>query len=748
MTWGKWQCTNPECQTRQDGILVFSSDPAYADKKCDRCGFRLRRISGPDGVYLYDSAPFTPHVRPAGALPVVWAEKPNAIHADRLIARISDPDIPSYPELKDAERDPSVLHPSIFEYLEVADVFLARSASVPKATIVARCASHHLAIPLARIPFAALHVEVHNIDGIEVFGVYPLLWDNCTTPWYVEARLLPYDQSGVTDQELSPRFAGYEWRQLFYLLTQTTTPLILLDENDTVIGVRELQTTRRQEHVFRALLQRLVAIQRRRISKQEALHAEYRCSRTIPMEQIVKRCPPLEEVCIPELYVGDAEDRIMACSGCGQKNRIRFHLDLGTCRCGSCKSVICDTSDVWWHNEPLAEYPVFEEMIKRYPEETQTDLRRTMDGVPGRCEIYASYKARGQLTTCEALLDRLDGGYARCVVVRDEGGQIYIRAKEPSLRSYLWLIEALSLSSSKLYECRNGVVRSLAELEVARAFGRRAYVAGNYCEKGRACCQEGKWEEAIASYSKAIELDPRRYEAYANRGYSWMQLGKHSPALADYNCATDLAPYRYELYRNRAKLLHKVGMLSEALADCDKLVAFKPDLCEGYLARASVLEALGRDEEALQDLGKGIELNPSNGEGHNNRCLILFRRRRLEEALADINKAIEADPACAEFYCNRGAICQDMAKPTEALADYSKAIELNPGCSYAYYGRGRILYGKAEIDAALADFDKAIELSPEFGEAYGYRGRIWQSRGAGERAEVDLRKAEELRSRD
>ena len=65
-----------------------------------------------------------------------------------------------------------------------------------------------------------------------------------------------------------------------------------------------------------------------------------------------------------------------------------------------------------------------------------------------------------------------------------------------------------------------------------------AYTAG----RGVANKVLEKYSEAIADFTKVIELDPKNALAYYNRGAAKFALNKYSEAMADYTKAIELDP--------------------------------------------------------------------------------------------------------------------------------------------------------------------------------------------------------------
>jgi tetratricopeptide (TPR) repeat protein len=81
--------------------------------------------------------------------------------------------------------------------------------------------------------------------------------------------------------------------------------------------------------------------------------------------------------------------------------------------------------------------------------------------------------------------------------------------------------------------------------------------------------EQGRWEEAIAEYNKAIELDPNLAIVYNNRGAAYFETGQYDLAIADFNKAIELDPNLAMAYANRALAYTILGMDTEAEQDVE-----------------------------------------------------------------------------------------------------------------------------------------------------------------------------------
>ena len=77
--------------------------------------------------------------------------------------------------------------------------------------------------------------------------------------------------------------------------------------------------------------------------------------------------------------------------------------------------------------------------------------------------------------------------------------------------------------------------------ESANAYNNRGFVYNN----------QGKYEKAIATLNKAIELDSGLAEAYNNRAWAYIELEQYEQAIADCNKAIELDPTLTWAYNNR-----------------------------------------------------------------------------------------------------------------------------------------------------------------------------------------------------
>jgi len=144
--------------------------------------------------------------------------------------------------------------------------------------------------------------------------------------------------------------------------------------------------------------------------------------------------------------------------------------------------------------------------------------------------------------------------------------------------------------------------------------------------------------------------------AYNNRGHYYNKNGKKEEAMADFNKALSLnADYDMALF-NRGSQYGERGQFKESLADLDKAIRINGKLSEAYKMRGQVYAMTGRSQEALADFNKALALNPEFAEVYFNLGIFYYNAGNKAEACKNFSKAnamhFENAKAMVDKTCN------------------------------------------------------------------------------------------------
>ena len=142
------------------------------------------------------------------------------------------------------------------------------------------------------------------------------------------------------------------------------------------------------------------------------------------------------------------------------------------------------------------------------------------------------------------------------------------------------------------------------------AINRDPQNAVNYNVRGSAFGQAGRYQEALADFNTAIQLNSGFYQAYNNRALIYRQLNQPQAALSDYNQAIQLNPSYSPAFLGRGTLYRQSKQYDFAMADFDQAIATNNADAKAYYNRALAHEGLEDAKSAYLDYRKAQELAP------------------------------------------------------------------------------------------------------------------------------------------
>jgi len=242
------------------------------------------------------------------------------------------------------------------------------------------------------------------------------------------------------------------------------------------------------------------------------------------------------------------------------------------------------------------------------------------------------------------------------------------------------------------------------------------------CLLGTAYIQIGNTDQGIEWLKKSISLKYENAIAHSNLGNALKDLKRYDEALASYDKALQINPNYSDIYNNRGVALKNLKRYDEALASYDKAIQIKSDNVDAYNNRGNALKNLKRYDEALASYDKALQINSNYADAYNNKGNTLKDLKLYDEALTSYDKAIQIKSDHFDAYNNRGIVLNEIKYYEEALVSYDKAIQINPNYTYAYNNKGNTLKDLKRYEEALVSYDKAIKINPNFVDAYNNKG--------------------------
>ena len=162
----------------------------------------------------------------------------------------------------------------------------------------------------------------------------------------------------------------------------------------------------------------------------------------------------------------------------------------------------------------------------------------------------------------------------------------------------------------------------------------------SYYELGVLYKENNQIEDAIKSFKKTIELNPKHSMALYELGVIYEQQNNYDDAIKFYTDSLKIKE-NSEVFQSLGVCYLKNGMLKEAYRNLVKAMLLNPNKYTIYNNLGAVLEKIGNYDSAIQMLEIATKLNPKNTIGFYNLGVVLDKKGNFGEAINAYEKAVE-----------------------------------------------------------------------------------------------------------
>ncbi len=187
--------------------------------------------------------------------------------------------------------------------------------------------------------------------------------------------------------------------------------------------------------------------------------------------------------------------------------------------------------------------------------------------------------------------------------------------------------------------------------------------AKEWNDKGKSLRVLNKYQEAIACYDRAIELQPAYARAWFNKGNALRDSGKPEEALICYSRAIALEGGKNAVtWYAKGEVLESLRKHPEAILCYDQAIAVNPAYTDAWNNKGAALFLSGEYVDALVCFEKAIEIEPKYIPAWNNKGRALHELGRYEESVACCDRVLEIDPKRIYAWCNKKIALKALGK--------------------------------------------------------------------------------------
>ena len=257
---------------------------------------------------------------------------------------------------------------------------------------------------------------------------------------------------------------------------------------------------------------------------------------------------------------------------------------------------------------------------------------------------------------------------------------------------------------------------------------------------------------AAADFQEAIRKNDRRFDAFVDLGQVYQRQGRTDDALIQFAKAIELRPNWAPLYRARANVFLGLKDLSPELREMTlselenairQVSALRRDAASRDLAdairfeppgnhlkaadwtkQAALFREAGRTDDALGACNAALVIAERYAPAHEMRIKVLLDMKQYNDLIRSCDVVLAWARPSSKLFELRGIAKNEVNDFSGAIDDYTRSLDLSHEADkprlLRYRGWSNL--ANESFRAAIEDFDKAIRLVPTSGDAYLGRG--------------------------
>ena len=239
-----------------------------------------------------------------------------------------------------------------------------------------------------------------------------------------------------------------------------------------------------------------------------------------------------------------------------------------------------------------------------------------------------------------------------------------------------------------------------------------------------------KWEEAVAAYKKAVELNPDFSWSYHNLGDALLKLRQWEEAAVAYRCEIALNSDFAWSFCNLGDALTKLKQWDEAIATYLKAIEIDGDLPGIYEKLGYALRQTESDLNLVLEQSQ-LQITPENWQFYLQLGENLAKYDRPKSAIIFYQALLTARSSCGNVSAELEELLQQQEKcvsvaleEDRALASSRATVAQKPDDCWSYYNLGAVLSHQKYWEEAAAAFFQAIEINPDLPWWFYYN--LWE----------------------
>lgn len=187
----------------------------------------------------------------------------------------------------------------------------------------------------------------------------------------------------------------------------------------------------------------------------------------------------------------------------------------------------------------------------------------------------------------------------------------------------------------------------------------------------------GRRQEAMTAVNQGLDANPANADLWLVQSRLYRQLFNDiDAAIRSCDRAIEVSPRRANAWIDRSEALWSGGRLDEAIESLDRALALDPKSIDAWRCKSALLITREQPREAIACCNAGLRHDPTAGELWNNKGVALLHLQESDEALGCFAEAVRTTPELSMAWRNLGDLLLSAGSMDEAQRCFRQADAL------------------------------------------------------------------------
>jgi tetratricopeptide (TPR) repeat protein/MFS family permease len=241
-------------------------------------------------------------------------------------------------------------------------------------------------------------------------------------------------------------------------------------------------------------------------------------------------------------------------------------------------------------------------------------------------------------------------------------------------------------------------------------------LATRYAKQAKSFEKQAKWSQSIAMYEKAVQICPAMSAILYNEiGTIQSMQGRYEEGILCFKKAVSVNPEDLTARENICLALLSMDKLDEAISCYTEALQERndwPNIDEMFSGLGMTYERKGNLALAEINYKKALTIKPDYEPTLTNLGIVLLKQGKLDAAIQNFNKVVELNPDRVEILNNLSRLLVTVSEVS--IQEANRAIELaERACELTGYKNPEFLETLAIAYAAAGRFDDAMKTAQQ-----------------------------------